>query len=43
MKIFNENSPTQSSQYIQHEWLHKNTDRIDNDTYCEYMDEYICI
>ena len=30
------------AQYIQHEWLHKNTDRIDDDTYCEYMDEYIC-
>ena len=41
MKIFKYNIYTGKSQYKQHEWL--NTNQMDSDTDCEYMDEYICI
>ena len=43
MKIVKDNGPTQSSQYIQHDWPQINRNTMERYSDYEYMEEYICV
>ena len=43
MKIFNSDASKPNSQYIQHDWPEMNGNITNNDSDCEYMEEFICI